>query len=278
MRIKLAIVLTLAGALNSMAAPLDMVSLTGANAAGIQTGVNQFRTDLGTLNPNVAGSFGSGRREINWDGVPAGASAPNNFPGNFFNSNSPRGVVYTGGAGFQVSGLDDPNTAGNEARFGNINPNYAAQFQTFSPAKLFTVLGDTAYDVNFFVAGSNTPATVSGFGAIFVDVDLANTSSLEFFDLQNNSLGKFFAGTQDGGFSFLGAKVAAGDPGIARVRVTTGNIALGPNEDPNAASPTDVVVVDDFIFGEPVGAPEPASLLLCGAGLVGVAMLRRRKQ
>ena len=29
-----------------------------------------LRTDLGVLNANVAGSIGSGRREINWDGVP----------------------------------------------------------------------------------------------------------------------------------------------------------------------------------------------------------------
>jgi hypothetical protein len=260
---------------------LGIVSVTGANTAALQSTVDQFRTDLGTLNPNQAGSFGSGRREINWDGVPAGFSAPNAFPPDFFNVNSPRGVVYSGGSGFEVSGLDTPGTLQNEARFGDLNPNYPAQFQTFSPNKLFAVLGDVAYDVNFFVPGSNTPATVSAFGAIFVDVDLSDVSSLEFFDAQNNSLGRFFAGAQNGGLSFLGAKVAAGDPGIARIHVTTGNLALGPDENPGAGGPTDVVVVDDFIYGEPLAAaaaaPEPASLALCGAGLIGVAMFRRRK-
>ena len=45
-------------------------SAAGANAAAIQATVDQFRTDLGALNPNTSGSFPSGRGEINWDGVP----------------------------------------------------------------------------------------------------------------------------------------------------------------------------------------------------------------
>src|SRR5438045_2386489 len=70
-------------------------SNSGANAAAIQTTVDSFRTALGTLNANVAGSFGSGRREINWDGVPDTLAAPNLLPANFFNVNSPRGVVFS---------------------------------------------------------------------------------------------------------------------------------------------------------------------------------------
>ena len=53
----------------SQAAPVTFTA-AGANSAAIQTTVDSFRTALGTLNANVAGSFGSGRREINWDGVP----------------------------------------------------------------------------------------------------------------------------------------------------------------------------------------------------------------
>jgi hypothetical protein len=69
-------------------------SAAGSNAAQIQATVDAFRADLGTLNNNVAGSFGSGRREINWDGVPANFSDPNPLPNNFFNVNSWRGVFH----------------------------------------------------------------------------------------------------------------------------------------------------------------------------------------
>src|SRR3954453_20066783 len=68
---------------------------SGADAAAIQAAVDQYRADLGTLNPNTPGSLSSGRREINWDGVPDSAAAPNDLPGNSFNSTSPRGAVFS---------------------------------------------------------------------------------------------------------------------------------------------------------------------------------------
>src|SRR5438876_1535008 len=112
------------------AAPITF-SASGSSPAGIQATVDAYRSDLGTLNPNVKGSFGSGRREINWDGVPDNRSAPNNLPPDFFNVNSPRGAVFTSTVGtFQVSA----NTAsGTPVRFGNIDPSYTGAFQTFSP-------------------------------------------------------------------------------------------------------------------------------------------------
>ena len=87
--------------ITAMAVPITF-SASGNNQAAIQTSVDAFRTALGALNPNVAGSFGSGRREINWDGVPDARSAPNALPANFFNVNSPRGAVFsTPGTGFR---------------------------------------------------------------------------------------------------------------------------------------------------------------------------------
>jgi hypothetical protein len=98
-----------------------------------QATVDNFRTALGALNPNVVGSLGTGRREINWDGVPDALSAPNNLPANFFNVNSPRGVVFsTPGTGFQVSANAATATP---VEFGNINASYPGLFKTFSPQR-----------------------------------------------------------------------------------------------------------------------------------------------
>ena len=225
---------------------------TGANAAGIQTTVDAFRTALGTLNANVAGSFASGRREINWDGVPDALSAPNNLPANFFNVNSPRGVVFsTPGTGFQVSATA---ASGTPVEFGNINATYPTIFQTFSPQRLFTALGSKVVDVTFFVPGSTTPATTSGFGAVFTDVDLFAETSIQFFDETDTSLGIYsvpeLAGSEN--LSFFGVLFNAGER-IGRVRITSGNAALGPNE----TSVADMVVMDDFIYAEPQGAVTP---------------------
>src|SRR5205085_9906803 len=73
--------------------------------ASITTVRDDFRTALGGgTTAGANGSFGGVRREINWDGVPDASSAPNNLAANFFNVNSPRGVIFsTPGTGFQVS-------------------------------------------------------------------------------------------------------------------------------------------------------------------------------
>ncbi len=224
-------------------------SASGADPASIVVTVDQYRTALGTLNPNVAGSFPSGRREINWDGVPDALSAPNNLPADFFNVNSPRGVVFsTPGTGFQVSSTV---ASGVPVRFGNINVTYPNIFQTFSPQRLFTALGSNVLDINFFVPGSNTPATTSGFGAVFTDVDLASTTSIQFFDGLGNGLGIFFVPAFNNGLSFIGVLFNAGER-VARVRITNGNAPLGPATNDNPPG-VDVVVMDDFIYSEPQG-------------------------
>jgi hypothetical protein len=225
----------------------------------------------------VAGSFGSGRREINWDGVPDALSAPNNLPANFFNVNSPRGTVFsTSGTGFQVSA----NAAsGTPVEFGNINPTYPSLFQTFSSPRLFTALGSNVLDVNFFVPGSTTPALTRGFGSVFTDVDLANTTSLAFYDASNVLLDTFFVPpgqTASESLSFFGADY--GSNVVSRVRITSGNAALGPNE----AGSLDLVVMDDFLYGEPVAAtanvPEPGTMALLATGIIGLGLVGSRRR
>jgi hypothetical protein len=238
-------------------------SQSGANAAAIQATVDDFRTDLGTLNfPFVAGSFGTGRREINWDGVSPAFSDPNLLPNNFFNITSPRGVEFsTPGTGVAVSGPAQP-------LFGGINPTYPVLFAAFSSPKLFTAIGSNIVDVSFFVSGTTEPALTRGFGAVFTDVDLPGMTSLTFFGASNQLLGTFlvpsFPGNQT--FSFLGVDFGALE--VSRVRITNGTIALGPNAFENLPAGRDLVVMDDFIYGEPNPVPGP----IVGAGLPGLIL------
>ena len=224
---------------------------SGATPADIQTKVDLFRAFLGNPN-NIAGPpSATGHREINWDGVPDAFSAPHLLPANFFNKNSPRGIVFfTPGTGFQVSAnLNNPTNT--PVRFGNIFPVYPALFSTFSPQKLFTALNSTITENLFFVP-SGTPgvnstqsATVKGFGAVFTDVNLGNSTKIEYFGVAGNLLfsrNVLPQPTQRAGFSFLG--VGFDTAKVFLVRITSGNRIL---KVPNL----DVVAMDDFIYGEP---------------------------
>jgi hypothetical protein len=96
------------------------------------------------------------------------------------------------------------------------------------------------------VPGTNTPAVVKGFGAVYIDTDLPHTS-FQYFDRNGRSLGKFPVPALNEGFTFLG--VIFDQPIVARVRIEYGTAALGPNDDPRRGR--DVSVMDDFIYGEP---------------------------
>jgi len=254
----------------SPAAPFVRLG-TGANAADLSPIVEQFRLDLGGVNNGVGGSFDSGFRAINWDGVPDGLSSPNTFPGDFFNVTSPRGVIFTTpGSGFQVSA---DIGSGTPISFGNIDPSYATIFQPFSAERLFTPTLSTITDVRFFVPGQTTPAFVSGFGVVFADVDQAASTSLQFLDVDGNEIFSAFAPVSpNGGLSFLGI---SGVQGAVAARIISGNSVLGAGILENASR--DLVVMDDFIFGEPVMVPEPSTWAMLGGGLLVWLVCARRR-
>lgn len=132
----------------------------GANPAAIQPAIDQFRADLAGSNNGAGGAFLSGRREIDWDGVPDAVAEPNAFPFNFFNTTSPRGVVFESLANiggqhqFRVSASAASGTA---VRFGNIDASYGSIFQTFISERLFAPRFANSVDILFFVPGTSIP-------------------------------------------------------------------------------------------------------------------------
>jgi hypothetical protein len=210
----------------------------GPNIAAIQNTVDQYRAALGaTNNGNAAGPLPNGRREINWDGGGSVATS----------------VVGTGFVQAPLAGLADTFH----------NPTYATIFQPFSLQRLFSPIDSNVTEAQFFVPGGGdapAPATITGFGVVFSDVDLPNGSGpgdkngdrkpstlLECFGTDGGLVFSSIvpAAPGDGSLSFFG--IVFGDARIARVRITSGDTTPGPNDDETH----DIVMMDDFLYGEP---------------------------
>lgn len=257
--VRACVVLLLAGIAFPLQAGFIALSIGGdSQPASITATVDAFRAALGP------------RQEINWDAGGTPVTTSSGTP--LLTFTDTRGSTFvTPGTGFVQATPDGLATTFS-------NPTYSDTFNTFSPLRLFSAVGSNIIDVLFFEPGTGgaVPATVSGFGAVFSDVDLANVTSIILFDESDDPLGSFFvpAGTvADESLSFLGLVATAGEE-IARVRITLGNAALGPN------NIGDVVVLDDVIYAQPVGetqaAPEPATLALVLLALLGLGASRAR--
>ena len=209
--------------------------------------VNNFRQLLGSTLNTTPGAVG-GRREINWDGVPS-ALLGKQLPANFLNNTDPgapassqRGLIYEADEPFQVS----------NSNFAEVNAQAAGEFGPFSGSQVFTNVASNLWDVGFEIPGQNIAASVSGFGIVFADVDLANNTSIEFFN-GDKSLGKFYAPVQKDGsrFSFLGVYFKT--QRVTRIKVQHGNGLLNAGEkDISNGGAKDLVILDDFLYDEPV--------------------------
>jgi len=212
----------------------------------IQKAVDAFRSSLGPLN-TTPGATG-GRREINWDALPD--SLENKpLPANLFNPTGEnantlmqRGAVYSTTGSFMIS----------SDGFAAINSEAASEFSAFSGTKTFANTTAAKWDVKFQKAGTTESASVQSFGLVFSDVDKENTTSLEFFN-GNKSLGKYFvpAHNANASFSFLAVQFKNNEP-ITKVTVRhDGFLAEGTN-DVSEGGTRDLIVLDDFIYSEPV--------------------------
>ena len=228
----------------------------GPDATSIQGAVDAFRASLGDNNLSNPGPIQKGRREINWDGGNPNLLATTAPVNPFLVFLNTRGSQYkTPGLGLSQAPASGGPQGGLAVLFGN--PTYAKIFRTFSPSRLFTPVGSNITEASFSIPGTNgnAPATVRGFGAVFTDVDQPNgisaatkgSTHIEYFDRNGKLLFSSFvpASPGDGNLSFFGIKFD--DARIASVRITAGNVAPGPNDD----QLHDVVMMDDFIYGEP---------------------------
>jgi hypothetical protein len=204
----------------------------------------EFRTVLGDpLNGGTQGPLDGGRREIKWDGVPPDLLNVSTFPGDFFNTRVKAGAIFTtDGIGFQNSNQD----------FIDINPDYADEFNAFSPLVTFMPIGSEVLTVSFRIPGLETPAATRGFGVVFSDVEREGAASIKLFDAKGRSLGQYHAPVRSdaAGFSFVG--VVFDSSIVAQVRITSGQRALGKGvQDLSDGGNLDLAVMDDYLYAEP---------------------------
>jgi hypothetical protein len=259
----------------------------GADAT---TAFNDFKTAIGGQNNGAQGPQSSGFRTINWDGV--------RLDGTDVNPNTvvidPGTTVAIPENRFRAQGAlyAEPYAVSGDG-FVSVNPDVAGQFPAFSPNNTFVMFDeesgkfdDRFIEQSFTLPGTDTPAATRGFGAIFTDVELANTSSIEYFS-GSKSLGKYYVdpSATSGDTQFLG--VLFDDSIVTDVTLTVGTNAIfsfdgtsfqsfGPED---LANGIDLAVTDDFAFAEPTKVPEPSTAL--GAlfvGMVGaVSLLKNQK-
>jgi len=213
-------------------------------SGNISSKMDEFRALLGATLNTTPGQT-SGRREINWDGVPDSFSLKR-IPSDFFNpleAGAPaarqRGLVYSGSTDARVS----------SNAFSDLDPSNANEFVPFSGAKVFSAVSSNAWNVDFQVAGQSVAASIKGFGAVFSDVDLT-TTTIEYFS-GPVSLGVFKVPVKTtGSHSFLG--VYFPHEKVTRVKITQGDAPVAAGvKDVSSGGTKDLVVMDDFLYDEP---------------------------
>jgi hypothetical protein len=231
--------------------------LGGPGSGPILQKVTRTSGDLVTAVPAFAAAIGAvdnagapgqhdatGRRRINWDGVPAQFTDVDNFPADFFNLTATRGLEYltTPGTGLRVS----------SKQFADINPTYATELIPFTNPKLFAPIGTNRAEFQFRIPGSATPAVVQSFGAVVVDVDLANSTRLQAFDKDGRQIANVLAPVHQAPDASSLVGVQFDRPVIARVVITLGDAPLGAGtNDISERGLKDVVALDDFLYSEP---------------------------
>jgi hypothetical protein len=260
----------------------------GADAA---KALADMKTAIGGVDNLNAPPQTSGFRTIDWDAV--------RLDGTDVNPNTQvidlNKTVAIPENRFQVRGaiFADPYAVSGDD-FASVNPATTGEFPAFSPKNTFVMFDQESgkFDDRFIEQSITFPSTTNaagtrGFGAIFKDVELAGSSSIEYFN-GSKSLGKYSVPVGNSGDTeFLG--VLFDDPIVTSVTLTVGTNALFSFDGnsfqsfgaENLQNGIDLAVTDDFVYAEPTTAkkvPESStSLGLLFAGLIGAASVFKKK-
>ena len=219
---------------------LEVVSVSLDDQEDLSTVLDLFTSILGGLNNgNGAASDENGHRRINWDG----AAVPFDMPGDFFAvGNLDRGLTISKEEKLAVS--NPPPGEVDDNLFDSINPHASVSFKTFSPPRLFSPVMNNVIELTFTEPGNGRDATISGFGAYFVDVEDPVATKISLIDIFGCEVASRSVEPNPGGVSFLGLKTNR--KSIKKVIITLGTATLVDNK-----TGGDIVVLDDFLYDEP---------------------------
>jgi hypothetical protein len=245
---------------------------SGTGVDGVTSAIASFKAAIGGAdNRSVTGAQPTGFRQVTWDDVPDSLATPyTNVDGfDFYNTLSPRGLIVRATPvleGQDPNALEVSANASNPASapvlFGNINPALPSYFAAFSPQRIFRVFPlyrEPVVFISFKVPGTSTSAAVSGFGAVFTDVNLTGSTQLSFNDLNNGSLGSFTVPAASGHqtVSFFGVVFPGAHISSVRIQVGTASVSNSVMED----ATHDIVALDNFVYAEPQPyAPPPLTV------------------
>jgi hypothetical protein len=250
----------------SIGTPTEFSGVGGTNTSGgALTALQSFEAAIGGVKNIAPSPQTGGFRAITWDGV--------KLDGTDFGGNTTV-IVLNKVVGIPINRFETQGAIFEEVYavsgdgFKSVNPNVNAAspplFPAFSPSNTFAMFNDNSIELSFVLPRvanlTPAPAATRAFGAIFRNVRIANTTSIEYFN-GTRSLGKFFVpvGTQ-GQAEFLGELF--GHPIITSVQITCGtdvifsfdgtSVAPGGVDDPG--NNHNLVVTDDFAYAEPTTA------------------------
>lgn len=216
--------------------------------------------DNGNNSANMTGTIASGYRSIDWDDpiIPFRMArdylSTTVFKGlllrstkNKFRVSNPRSNIFSTGSSLN-------NQTKNDFSFDSINPEASENFIPFTKDRMFAPIENNTFGVEFAIPGmtrATIRATVQGFGAVFLDVNKAETTKLTYYGKTGCILSEEFVPVSPNGFSFVGGFSGSKTNPIYRVRIVLGDNSIDGAFSSGRNKDFDVVVMDDFIYSEP---------------------------